>query len=67
VRTNIVKSVDLARMDVAGSARTSEYQALIPTVLEPSDIAQLCLFLASDESRQVNGAIIPADAGWRSA
>lgn len=67
VRTNIVKSVDLSRMDAAGSARAGEYYALIPTVLEPSDIAQLCLFLASDESRQVNGAIIPADAGWRSA
>ena len=24
----------------------------------------LALFLASDESRYINGAIIPADAGW---
>jgi hypothetical protein len=26
--------------------------------------ASLALFLASDESRHINGAIIPADAGW---
>ena len=30
----------------------------------PDDIAQLALFLASDESRHINGAIIPADGGW---
>jgi hypothetical protein len=24
----------------------------------------LALYLASDESRNINGAIIPADAGW---
>lgn len=30
---------------------------------EPVDIAQIALFLASDESRMINGAIIPADGG----
>ncbi|MFB3077735.1 MAG: SDR family oxidoreductase [Lysobacterales bacterium] len=30
---------------------------------EPIDIAQIALFLASDESRMINGAIIPADGG----
>ena len=29
----------------------------------PEDIANVALFLASDESRMVNGAVIPADAG----
>ncbi len=28
------------------------------------NIAALALFLASDESCYINGAIIPADAGW---
>jgi len=30
---------------------------------EPEDIANIALFLASDESRMVNGAIIPAEGG----
>ena len=30
---------------------------------QPEDIANIALFLASDESRMVNGAIIPADGG----
>jgi len=30
---------------------------------EPEDIANVALFLASDESRMVNGAVIPADGG----
>ena len=30
---------------------------------EPIDIARIALFLASDEARMVNGAIIPADGG----
>lgn len=30
---------------------------------EPEDIAQVALFLASDESRMVNGAAIPAEGG----
>jgi NAD(P)-dependent dehydrogenase (short-subunit alcohol dehydrogenase family) len=37
----------------------------VPGMLESEDIAALALFLASDESRYINGAIIPADAGWR--
>ena len=40
------------------------FAALAPGYLDPGDIAALALFLASDESRTINGAIIPADAGW---
>ena len=29
----------------------------------PEDIANVALFLASDESRMVNGAVIPAEGG----
>jgi len=30
---------------------------------EPDDIASIVLFLASDESRMITGAIIPAEGG----
>jgi NAD(P)-dependent dehydrogenase (short-subunit alcohol dehydrogenase family) len=64
VETNITSSVDMSRMDGPGSARAQVYQKIIPAMLKPLDIANLALFLASDESKMINGAIIPADAGW---
>jgi NAD(P)-dependent dehydrogenase (short-subunit alcohol dehydrogenase family) len=67
VETNIVSSIDLTKMDPQGSARAQVYQKIIPAMLKPLDIANLALFLASDDSKMINGAIIPADAGWLAA
>ncbi len=66
-KTNIAETMPQDRVDPAGAARAGAYAGLIPAMLEPEDIANLALFLASDESRHVNGAIIPADAGWTAA
>jgi NAD(P)-dependent dehydrogenase (short-subunit alcohol dehydrogenase family) len=66
-RTNIGETMPRDRMDLAGAARAMAFGALMPAALEPEDIAALALFLASDESHRVNGAIIPADAGWTAA
>jgi NAD(P)-dependent dehydrogenase (short-subunit alcohol dehydrogenase family) len=52
------------QLDPAGAARAQAFAALVPAYLEPTDIAALALFLASDESHNINGAIIPADGGW---
>lgn len=67
VTTNIMQSVDQTRLDQAALGRLSPYHALNPGMLEPIDIANLVLYLASDEARYINGAIIPADMGWTSA
>jgi NAD(P)-dependent dehydrogenase (short-subunit alcohol dehydrogenase family) len=67
VATNIMDSVDPTKMDPKGSARFNTWYAAIPATLAPMDIAQLALFLASDDSKMINGAIIPADAGWSAA
>lgn len=66
-RTNIGESMPRERLDPTGAARAGAYAALIPASLDPEDIAGLALFLASDEARRINGAIIPADAGWTAA
>jgi NAD(P)-dependent dehydrogenase (short-subunit alcohol dehydrogenase family) len=62
--TNIGESMPRDRLDAAGAARAGAFAALAPAYLDPNDIATLALFLASDESGNINGAIIPADAGW---
>lgn len=67
VETNIMQSVDATKMDPKASGRYQTWYAAIPGQLKPTDIAQLALFLASDESKMINGAIIPADAGWSAA
>lgn len=65
--TNIWETMPPDRLDRVGEARSSEYTALSPTLLEPTQTAALAVFLASDEASALNGAIIPADAGWTSA
>lgn len=64
VGTNIVTGMDPAKWDAEGTERVRTFYASMPQILEPLDIARLALFLASDESRHVNGALISADAGW---
>lgn len=63
-KTHIGETMPTERLDPAGSQRAQAFAALAPAYLEPADVAALALFLASDESRHINGAIIPADAGW---
>lgn len=65
--TNIAESMPREKLDPTGGERAATFAALAPAFLAPSDIASLALFLASDEARHINGAVIPADAGWDAA
>ena len=62
--TNIAETMPRERLDPAGAERAGAFAALAPAHLEPLDIASLALFLASDEARHINGAVIAPDAGW---
>lgn len=60
--TNIASTIN--NVNEFGASRTKVTQGVIPRVGQPEEIAQVALFLASDESSFVNGAVITADAGW---
>lgn len=64
VVTNISETMTPERLDLAGLERVRGFSTFQAAMLEATDIAALALFLASDESRYINGTIIPADAGW---
>lgn len=67
VSTNIMDSVKDSALDQAALGRIGAYHASNPGMLEPIDIANAVLFLASDEARHLNGAVLPVDMGWSAA
>ncbi|WP_334074577.1 SDR family oxidoreductase [Paenibacillus sp. A14] len=60
--TNI--SSTMKNVNEFGASRTQVTQGLIPRIGQAEEIAKVALFLASDESSFVNGAVIAADGGW---
>lgn len=63
VRTNIVHSlgnIDMAGMQPFREGAGTQRQEPV----DPIQIANVALFLASEDSRFVNGAVIAADGGW---
>lgn len=67
VSTNIMDSVKDSTLDQAALERMGAYHASNPGTLDPIDIANAVLFLASDEARHLNGAVLPVDMGWSAA
>ncbi|GGA31469.1 SDR family oxidoreductase [Paenibacillus physcomitrellae] len=62
VETNIGSS--MTNINPFGASRQGLGMALNPRNGKPEEIAQVALFLASEESSFVNGTVITADAGW---
>ena len=62
-----MSSIDATKIDEAALGRLGPYHAANPGMLDPIDIANVTLFLASDEARYVNGVVMPVDMGWRAA
>lgn len=63
VKSRFGESLDDSSSDQARSASAAGMQRYPFGVGEPEDIANIALFLASDESRMINGAVIPAEGG----
>jgi NAD(P)-dependent dehydrogenase (short-subunit alcohol dehydrogenase family) len=66
VQTNIMTNTALG-VEAAGLAGAQDWINLAPAYLEPVDVANLALFLASDDSSRINGAVMNVDAGWSCA
>ena len=62
IATEIGSAMGMPNMD--GFQRVRPVQALAPAPGQPSDIANTALFLASDDSKYVNGVVMPVDGGW---
>ena len=66
VQTNIMTNTALG-VEAAGLAGAQDWINLAPAYLEPIDVANVALFLASDDSSRINGAVVNVDAGWSCA
>mgnify|MGYP001184917455 FL=1 len=62
VATNIASS--MSNMSEFGAKRQGVGLAINPRTGEPEEIANLAIFLASDESSFINGQVIAIDGGW---
>lgn len=62
--TNVVKGIPADVFQSDGYKRFQPFAGCMPRMVTVDDMANLALFLASDLARNINGAIIPVDAGW---
>ena len=67
VETNIMAGADPTRFDHEALSQYGKWHAANPRTLQPDEVANLTLFLASDEASGINGAAVPVDAGWTAA
>ncbi|WP_332647617.1 glucose 1-dehydrogenase [Lysinibacillus sp. 54212] len=62
VETGLTQSIE--GYDMFGLQQSTRGVQLMNRAAQPSEIANIALFLASEESSYINGVVLAADAGW---
>jgi NAD(P)-dependent dehydrogenase (short-subunit alcohol dehydrogenase family) len=62
--TAIMGTLDMAKADMEALGQYGKWHAVSPRSLESVEVANLALFLASDEAKGISGAVISVDGGW---
>lgn len=62
--TGIGLTIDMSKVPAIIHERIMPGMALNPRVSDPAEVANLALFLASEEASFINGAVLVADGGW---
>lgn len=60
----VVTNIDATSRSEFGSAVAHRYFSAIPSVADPDDVATTICWLAGDDARHVNGAVLAVDGGW---
>ena len=60
----VATNIEAASRSEVGMATLAPFFANIPSVATPEQLAAAICWLASDDSANVNGAVLPSDGGW---
>jgi len=64
METNIGATIDMEHLNPIASAMIMPGMVINPRTAKPMEVANVALFLASDEASFVNGSVFVADGGW---
>lgn len=62
--THIGATIDFTKISALANERIMPGMVLNPRTANPAEVANLALFLASDEAGFINGTVVTADGGW---
>jgi NAD(P)-dependent dehydrogenase (short-subunit alcohol dehydrogenase family) len=64
VETNIGQTIDFQKICKLANDTVMKGMVLSPRSGNPSEVAKVALFLASEDSSFVNGTVLTVDGGW---
>lgn len=64
METNIAATIDFTKISALVNERIMPGMVLNPRAANPTEVANIALFLATEDASFINGAVIVADGGW---